>query len=92
MQLSKRVFFFLLFIGVSFTSYGQTKPDDLLKKFFSEYEFQPARAVENLYSSNVWMSRAKDGVEQMKNEVNKYTVDYVGKYYGNELITKKQFS
>jgi hypothetical protein len=28
----------------------------------------------------------------MKNEVNKYTVDYVGKYYGNELITKKQFS
>jgi hypothetical protein len=28
-------------------------------------------------------------IEEMKNEVNKFTVEYIGKYYGNELIVKK---
>ena len=37
-------------------------------------------------------TRIKDGIETVKQEVNKYTIDYVGKYYGYELITKKQFS
>ncbi|MFT3796506.1 hypothetical protein [Flavobacterium sp.] len=45
-----------------------------------------------MYATNPWTSRIKDGIEQIKNEVGKYTIDYIGKYYGNELIAKKQFS
>jgi len=77
---------------ISLTTFGQSKPDDLINNFFKEYAKTPAKAVEDIYATNHWTSRIKDGIETMKNEVNKYTVDYVGKYYGYELITKKQFS
>jgi len=77
---------------ISLTTFGQSKPDDLINNFFKEYAKTPAKAVEDIYATNPWTSRIKDGIETMKNEVNKYTVDYVGKYYGYELITKKQFS
>lgn len=76
----------------SLTSFGQSNPEDLINTFFKEYEKTPSKAVEDIYASNPWTSRIKDGIETMKNEVNKYTVDYVGKYYGYELITKKQLS
>lgn len=83
----------LIFLSTVYTvSIAQTTPDNLLKKFFTEYSKQPSVAVENLYLSNPWAARTKDAIEQMKNEVNRYTIDYVGPYYGNELITKKQFS
>lgn len=77
---------------ISLTTFGQSKPDDLINNFFKEYAKTPAKAVEDIYATNPWTSRIKDGIETMKNEVNKYTVDYVGKYYGYELITMKQFS
>jgi hypothetical protein len=81
-----------IFSFFSYTSFAQTKPDDILKSFFTEYNISPATAVENIYSTNIWTSRIRDGIDQIKNEVNKYTIDYVGKYYGYELITKKPLS
>ena len=84
---------FLISIMIfSFSTYGQSNPDNLIETFFKNYEKTPSKAVEDIYSTNVWASRNRDGIETLKNEVNKYTVDYVGKYYGYELITKKQFS
>jgi hypothetical protein len=76
----------------SLTTFGQSNPEDLINTFFKEYAKTPSKAVENIYETNPWSSRIKDGIETVKNEVNKYTVDYVGKYYGFELITKKQLS
>lgn len=77
---------------LSLTLSGQTNPDDLISNFFKEYAKTPSKAVEEIYATNPWTTRIQDGIERMKNEVNKYTIDYVGKYYGYELITKKQFS
>lgn len=76
----------------SFTTFGQSNPEDLINTFFKEYAKTPSKAIEDIYATNPWSSRIKDGIEAIKNEVNKCTVDYVGKYYGYELITKKQFS
>lgn len=87
----KKILIIILLL-VSKISYSQHSSDDVIKAFFSEYSKNPAKAVEKIYQTSIWTSRLKDGIEEMKNEVNKYTVDYVGKYYGNELIVKKQFS
>lgn len=74
----------------SFAAFGQTSPDDLIKNFFTDYAKNPAVAIDNLYSTNPWSNRIKDGIENIKKEINGYTLDYVGKYYGYELIAKKQ--
>ena len=84
----------LLFIFIFSTSLaiGQNKSEDIINNFFKEYSKSPTKAVDEMYATNPWTSRIRDGIEEIKNEVSKYTIDYVGKYYGNELIVKKQFS
>ena len=88
----KRIILISFVTLYSMTIFGQSSPDELISTFFKEYAKMPSKAVENIYATNPWTSRIKDGIETMKNEVNKYTIEYVGKYYGYELITKKQFS
>jgi hypothetical protein len=48
--------------------------------------------VRELYKTNVWTERIKDDIENIANKLNGFTLDYVGKYYGYELITTKKFS
>ena len=88
----KKPFVFLIMALFTLTAFGQSNPEDIINKFFKNYEKSPSKAIEEIYANNPWTSRLKDGIEIMKNEVNKYTIDYLGKYYGYELITKKQFS
>lgn len=82
--------FIIITILIAQISFCQSIPDEMMKDFFIEYSKNPTKAVEKIYQTSTWTSRLKDGIEDMKNEVNKYTVDYMGKYYGNELIVKKQ--
>ncbi|MDN3672409.1 hypothetical protein QWY99_04980 [Flavobacterium branchiarum] len=84
--------FIVIAILISQLSYTQVQSDEMIKNFFIEYSKNPAKAVENIYKSSIWTSRLKDGIEDMKNEVQKYNIDYMGKYYGSELIVKKQLS
>ena len=86
-----RTFLIVVLTVLSLTSYGQT-PDDLIKKFFNDYPKNTNRAVDDLYSTNPWTTRIKDGIDNIKKELNGYNEDFVGKYYGYELITKKQLS
>ena len=88
----KKLILLAFVIMFSLATFGQTNPEALINTFFKEYSNSPSKAVEDIYATNPWTSRIKDGIESIKNEVNKYTIDYVGKYYGYELITKKQFS
>jgi hypothetical protein len=88
----KKLPLLMLFSCFALTSFAQTTPDELLQRFFTEYRKTPAHAVDQIYSTNPWASRSRDAVEQMINTVNRYTVDYLGQYYGNELIVKKQLS
>lgn len=88
----KKLFFISALTLFSLASFGQTNPEELINTFFKTYSKNPSKAVEDIYATNPWTSRIKDGIETMKQEVSKYTVDYVGTYYGYELITKKRFS
>ena len=88
----KQLILLCLLATVCFTTNAQTTPETIIKKFFAEYEKNAGKALDELYATNPWTSRIKDGIENLKKEVNGYTVDYVGKYYGYEPIVKKQFS
>ena len=87
----KQLILLCLLATVCFTTNAQTTPETIIKKFFAEYEKNAGKALDELYATNPWTSRIKDGIENLKKEVNGYTVDYVGKYYGYEPIVKKQF-
>jgi hypothetical protein len=71
---------------------AQVLPDSLIKTFFETYTIDKNKSIDNIYSTNTWSTRVKDGVDNIKKELNGLTVDYMGNYYGFELITKKQFS
>ena len=88
----KKTLLITLFSILSFSTFGQSHPEEIIKKFFDTYGKNSNKAIDELYATNPWTSRLKDGIENMKKEVNGYTVDYVGKYYGYESITKKQLS
>jgi hypothetical protein len=89
--MKRGILFISLQLMISF-SYCQSNPEDIIKTFFLEYSKNPSNAIDQIYSTNPWKSRIKDGIENMKKEVESYNLEYVGKYYGNELIVKKQFS
>ncbi len=88
----KKIILFAFTLVLTAKLSAQSTPEDILTPFFKEYAKNPAKAVDEIYATNPWTIRIKDGIETMKNEVNKYTVEYVGKYWGYELITKKQLS
>jgi len=81
-----------LFFVLSIPAYAQSTPDELITKFFEGYNKDSGKAIDDLYATNAWTSRIKEGIDGIKKELNGYTVDYVGKYYGYELITKRQLS
>ncbi|RTQ52560.1 hypothetical protein EJV47_05990 [Hymenobacter gummosus] len=86
----KLLFTFLFLLFSTTLAQAQDTPDSLIDKFFKEYSKSPVQAVENLYSTNPWVSRKKDAVENLKGEIGKLTPDYVGKFYGYEpIVTRK---
>ncbi len=85
----------LLLLGLLFLSmsvYAQKTPQDLINDFFSSYEKDPGKAVKEMYKTNVWMERIKDDIDNIANKLDGFTIDYIGKYYGYELITSQKFS
>lgn len=88
----KKILLITVFAILCINSFAQNSPDAIIKTFFDAYAKNPSKAVEDIYATNPWTARIKDGIENMKNEVSGYTNDFVGKYYGYELITKKQLS
>lgn len=82
----------LLLISTSATVFAQTSPQDLIDKFFTTYEKDAGKAVKELYETNKWTERAKDDIDKIIGTVNSFTENYMGKYYGYEIITKKKFA
>jgi len=70
--------------------FAQETPETYISKFFTEYKTAPMLAIDHLYGTNPWMAKAKDAVEGLKSKLAVLTPDYVGDYYGAELITTKQ--
>jgi hypothetical protein len=87
----KKIIFVLLII-ISGNIYSQKKPIDLINDFFNTYEKDAGKAVKDLYATNPWTERKKDDIEQIISTVNGLNENYIGKYYGFEIITTKKFS
>ena len=78
-----------LFLLSSLNSLAQN-PDELVKKFFNEYETEGATvSLDNLYETNPWVNRNADAIKNLKTQLNGMNEDLVGKLRGRELIVRK---
>lgn len=83
----------IILFSFSLIGFGQNTPEEIVSKFFTEYKNDGAsKALDNLYSNNEWMNRATDAITKLKQQLNSLNEDYVGKYYGYELIVEKKLS
>jgi hypothetical protein len=90
-NIMKRLLLFALML-LSANCWAQQMPQQMIDAFFIAYKKDPGKAVKELYQTNVWTERIKDDIDNVANKLDGFTVDYVGKYYGYELITTKKFS
>ena len=85
----------ILIVAIVYLSgpvYSQSTPQDLIDNFFLTYKKDAGKAVKELYKTNVWTERIIDDIENVVNTVNGFTKNYMGEYYGYEIITTKKFS
>ncbi|NCP91188.1 MAG: hypothetical protein GW827_13330 [Flavobacteriales bacterium] len=87
----KRILIVLMILA-SGNLIAQSGPQELINSFFGTYEKDPGKAVKDLYATNIWNERIKDDIDKIIGTVNGFTESYMGKYYGQELITTKKFS
>ncbi|MFD2823730.1 hypothetical protein ACFS5M_08620 [Lacinutrix iliipiscaria] len=87
-------FIVLILIVISSSSfYAQSSPEEMVEKFFEKYKTEGSTTALNyLYSKNDWVSQSSDDVILLKNQMEALKEDYVGKYYGYELILEKNLS
>jgi hypothetical protein len=89
----KKLFFTLSFAVLSIVAYSQDSPQDIVDKFFKEFETKGSSyALDNLYKPNKWISRNADAIMQLKSQISELNEDYVGKYYGSEFILEKKLT
>lgn len=86
---------FNLFITFSLlitnTSFAQITPKGVADKFFKEYQSLGVNpSIDNLYATNKWMELSADAVTGLKTQLQALTPDFVGKFYGYELVKEKK--
>lgn len=65
----------------------------MVDKFFIDYQNSgSSEAIDKLYSTNKWMDRATDAITKLKGQLEGLNEDFVGKYYGYELIVEKKLA
>jgi len=82
---------FIVFLVFSSSVIAQSNSDDITKKFFEIFEDEPLQAIDYAFSTNTWMERNVDGVENLKSQF-KNLMPLIGDYYGFELITEKHIT
>ncbi|MEO1022182.1 MAG: hypothetical protein AAFW89_06515 [Bacteroidota bacterium] len=88
-------FSFLLIIGLFTLATSELKaqdvPTQIAERFFENYKNKGSDdAIDSLYASNKWISRAADALANLKSQISGLNEDYVGTYYGYELIVEKK--
>ena len=72
---------------------AQSTPTEIVETFFKDYvKSGSSIALDNLYSTNKWMTRSADAIVNLKSQMQGLNDDYVGKYYGYELIVEKRLT
>jgi hypothetical protein len=88
----KITFTLILFVGI-LNMEAQTNPKNIVDNFFVNYQKDGASiALDKLYYTNKWMERATDAITNLKSQLKGLNEDYVGKYYGYELIGEKKLA
>lgn len=78
---------------LSNTGNAQSTPTEIVDTFFKDYvKSGSSIAIDNLYSTNKWMTRSADAIVNLKSQMEGLNDDYVGKYYGYELIVEKRLT
>lgn len=81
------------FISISSFGMAQDNPNKLVEAFFEDYKKEgPSKALDNLYATNIWMNRATDAITNLKSQLEGLNEDFVGKYYGYELMVEKKLA
>ena len=92
-NISSKAIFLLFAVFTSTTVFAQDTPTSISEKFFANYEKEGAKvALDTLYKTNAWMDRNKDAVNQLVKKLEGLDDDFVGKYYGYELLLEKKLS
>ncbi|MBC3759043.1 hypothetical protein H7U19_11540 [Hyunsoonleella sp. SJ7] len=89
----KKILLIVPILLVSISSTSQNSPNDISEQFFRDFtEKGVSEAIDNLYRTNKWMGRAGDAIIQLKSQMEGLNEDYVGKYYGKELLFEKRLT
>ncbi|MEM7511250.1 MAG: hypothetical protein AAF388_09990 [Bacteroidota bacterium] len=82
----------ILTLTLSSSILAQT-PTELVESFFADYEEKGGSfALGKLYSTNKWMERNADQAASVKSQLDGLNEEFVGKYYGFEIIVRKDFT
>ena len=68
---------------------AQSSPREITNEFFKRYAIDPMTAFDYAFSTNKWMERNQDAVDNLKNQFSNL-LPLIGNYRGYELITEKQ--
>jgi hypothetical protein len=70
-------------------SYGQTKPEEMSKKFFDTYKLGDTdKAIDLLFSYSPYAVDVSESLEDVKRQLKKLA-GQIGKFYGADLLTSK---
>lgn len=80
---------YILILLISFQGIllAQQTPQYLIDNFFTTYQENPGKAVVELYETNIWTKNAQKDIDNVVNTVNSLNHDFVGEYYGKELVS-----
>tara|TARA_R110002111_G_scaffold129666_2_gene194472 strand:- start:787 stop:1233 length:447 start_codon:yes stop_codon:yes gene_type:complete len=88
----KKIALFLCLFGC-LSVFSQNESTDIVHGFFNNFEEKGATiALDELYGTNEWISRSSDAISKVKTQLEGLNEDFVGKYYGYELILEKKLS
>ncbi|MBU2938737.1 hypothetical protein KO494_04195 [Lacinutrix sp. C3R15] len=83
----------IIILLISFSASAQNDPNEVVEQFFKEFKEKGAAiAIDNLYKPNKWINKSADAIIQLKSQLEGLNEDFVGKYYGKELILEKKLA
>jgi hypothetical protein len=89
----KKILLILFITFGSYTANAQSEIDNIIESFFKNYEEKGSTyALDNLYGVNKWIDLNGSVMMSLKEKMERLTEDFVGKYYGYELIVEKRLA
>lgn len=77
----------LLLISTVYGVQAQNTAESLTLQFFETYKEDPMKALDELFATNIWMSKNQDGIDNLKFKL-KENAALIGNYIGYEEIEK----